>query len=151
MMGFGQDEGGRCQGLEWNLSQTGKEVTSGWGDEEGEKVATGQRPSQHPAHWGTSCPGRGSQQAHHSDSGRAAEPERASRNRRHLHLHSQEQGGRGREWASVRICLLGSPQAPPGPPPHLPCPACSLRLTPWCGLACITGSCQPEPWISMAS
>lgn len=109
MMGFGQDEGGRCQGLEWNLSQTEKEVTSGWGDEEGEKVATGQRPSQHPAHWGTSCPGRGSQQAHHSDSGRAAKPERASRNRRHLHLHSQEQGRRGREWASVRICLLGSP------------------------------------------
>ena len=142
MVGLSQEEGGRCQGVEWKLSQTGVM------EKERGKVDPGQGPGQHPTPRANSRPRRGSRQAYHSHSGGATQPERAPRGRRHLHLHGQEQGGRGREWALVRVCLLGSLSPTPI---SLASPTCSLRLIPWCGPACIMGNCQAEPWISTVS
>lgn len=142
MMGLSQEEGGRCQGVEWKLSQTGVM------ERERGKVDPGQGPGQHPAPRGNSRPNRGSRQTHHGHGGGATQPERASRSRRHLHLHGQEQGGQGREWALARVCLLGSLSPTPI---SLASPTCSLRRIPWCGPACTMGNCQAAPWISTVS
>ena len=148
MMDLSREEGGRCQGAEWKLSQPGVMER----ERVREKVDPGQGPGQHPAPQGNSRPHRGSWQAHHGHGGGAAQPKCAPRSRRHLHLHGQEQGARGRGWALARVCLLGSPSRSASPMPNsLASPACSLRLIPWCGPACIMGNCQAEPWISTAS
>ena len=101
-MGLSQGaRGGRHQGTEWNLSEPGRAAPPRQGD--GERENHRREP---PSLRGASCPRRSSEHAHHSDSGGAAEPERAPRSRRHLHLHSQEQGGQSRAWASGREARL---------------------------------------------
>lgn len=102
----GTREGGTWEHGESQLAWEGSHTqTGGWRETES-GLGTGAWPA--PSSWGPPCHHRGPKQAHHSDGGRAAEPERAPWGRRHLHLHGQEQGGQSRT-SGEGSCLLESP------------------------------------------
>lgn len=121
--------------MESKLDWEGSDTQTGHGEREGGHK-TGAWPAS--SSLGASLPHRGSEQAHHSDSGGAAQPECAPRSRRHLHLHSQEQGGQNRGRASGRTCLLGSPNPSPDPD--------SIRLAPPTVSSLHPGVDPPAQW-----
>lgn len=100
-----------------------KEVTPREGDR-GRKCGSRTRSSLRAP-----CPHRGAQQAHHGDSGGAAEPERAPRSGCHLHLHSQEQGGLGRAGVGSVARGLGTFRVTLTPTPAPKSPAYTLVWT----------------------